>query len=158
MSFFLEISEYKNTIIGRILENQELCKALFYQSPDFLEQPDIEDTTELIYKCIFPHRFIPDINMETGTYIALALGDYRLVNNSFKTGIVSVNVFTHRDTFKTDYQCTRVDFIANKIDEMLNYKDGIGLGKLEFKALNEYVVNEKFQGYAITYKPVDFNR
>lgn len=157
MAFLSEISDYKNTIIKRLLTDQDLCRALHYQVPNFLEKPDI-DPVGLIYQNIFPHRFIPDIKMETGTYITFALGDFKLVNNNFKTGIVSINIFTHRDTFKTEYGCTRTDFIVNKVDELLNYKDGIGIGKLQFKSLNEYVINEKFQGYVITYQPVDFNR
>lgn len=158
MAFLSEISDYKNTIIERLLSDQELCKALYYQTPDFLEQPDIEDASELIYNNIYPHRFIPTIDQTMWTYVTMALGDFRLIKRSFKVGTIAINVFTHRTTFKTDYGCTRVDYIVNKIDEMMNEQRGTGVGKLEFDYLKEYVVNENFQGYCIAYRSVDFNR
>lgn len=157
MSFLAEITEYKNTVISRLLSDQELCKAIAYTDTDFLEQPDIEYTDKLVYKNIFPHRFIPETNAEVKTYITVSCTDYRPSGNSFKNGILGIYMFTHRDNFKTDYGYTRMDYVLSKVEELMNSQRGIGLGELSFNSLNEYVVNEKFQGYALTYRPLDFN-
>jgi len=157
MTFLSEITDYKNTIMNRVLEDQELCKAIFYTDQGFLEQENIEDTSDLIHKNIFPHRFIPNIIEDAKTYITLSMTNYRLVNSSYKSGLIAIYMFTHRDLFKTDYGYSRIDFILTKIEELMNNKRGLGIGKLEFAGLNEYVVNEKFQGYVLSYQPVDFN-
>ncbi|MCM3273903.1 hypothetical protein [Paenibacillus elgii] len=158
MARFNELSEYKFTIISRLLENEELSKAIYYNDTDFLGKPNVNDPTEkLVYNHIFPYRFIPDVNESKQTFITLSFRKFRLVNNHFKTGLIYVNVFTHRDLFKTDYGCTRIDFLTNKVDELLNQKRGIGIGQLEFVDMDEIVVNDKYQGNYICYKPVDFN-
>ncbi|MNJ05149.1 hypothetical protein D3C73_1662800 [compost metagenome] len=50
-----------------------------------------------------------------------------------------------------------MDYILSKVEELMNSQRGIGIGELNFNSLNEYIVNEKFQGYALTYRPRDFN-
>lgn len=156
MSFLSEITDYKNTFMSRVLEDQELCKAIFYTDQGFLEKDNIYDTSELIYKNIFPHRFIPETASEAQTYITLSCTDYRPTGRSFKNGQLGIYMFTHRDLFKTDYGYTRMDYIMTKVEELMDGKRGIGLGELVFGGLNEYVVNDKFQGYVLTYRPVDF--
>ncbi|QWU13400.1 hypothetical protein SAMN04487895_10366 [Paenibacillus sophorae] len=157
MSFLKEITDYKNTVINRILSDSDLCKAISYNSNDFLSQPHIEDTSMLIYNNIYPYRFIPDIKIEAKSFITLSCTDYRPSGNSFKNGLLGIYMFTHRDLFKTDYGYTRVDYVLSKVEELMNSKNGIGIGRLSFNSLNEFAVNEKFQGYALTYRPVDFN-
>jgi hypothetical protein len=157
LSFLKEITEYKNTVINRLLSDQELCKAIFYADKDFLEKDDIEYTDELVYNNIYPHRFIPDTATETNTYLTITCSDFRPTGNSFKNGLLAIYMFTHRDNFKTEYGYTRMDFVLSKVEELLNSQRGIGIGELQFYSLNEYVVNEKFQGYALIYKTMDFN-
>ncbi|MBU7316144.1 hypothetical protein KQX66_10760 [Paenibacillus sp. SM 69] len=158
MARFNELSEYKFTIINRLLDCDELCKAVSYNDTDFLMRSSVSDPAdELVYNHIFPYRFIPEVNESKKTFITLSLRKFQLINNSFKKGLIYLNIFTHRDLFKTDYGCTRIDFILNKVDEMFNQKRGIGIGQLEFVDMDEIVVNEKYQGNYICYKPVDFN-
>lgn len=153
-----ELSEYKFTIISRLLENEELCKAIYYNDTDFLDKACINDPTEkLVYNHIFPYRFIPDVNESKKTFVTMSFQKFHLVNNSFKKGLIYLYVVTHRDLFKTDYGVTRIDYILNKIDELFNQKRGIGMGKLEFYEMNEFLANEKYQGNYICYKPIDFN-
>ncbi|OMD71212.1 hypothetical protein [Paenibacillus odorifer] len=156
MSFLKEITDYKNTVINRLLSNQDLCKAIFYKDEDFLEKESIEYTDKLIYKNIYPHRFIPETAADAETYITISCTDYRPTGRSFKNGQLGIYMFTHRDLFKTDYGYTRMDYIMTKVEELMDGIRGIGLGELVFAGLNEYVVNEKFQGYVLTYRPVDF--
>ncbi|MNC08147.1 hypothetical protein D3C75_557220 [compost metagenome] len=157
MSFLQEITEYKKTTIERFLNDQDLCKALYYSNENFLDQPDIEDTSILIYENIFPHRFIPNITNEARTFITLSCTDYKPSGNSFKNGVLGVYMFTHLDLYETDYGYTRMDYVLSKVEELMNNKIGIGIGKLNFNSMNEYIVNEKFQGYALTYRSLDFN-
>lgn len=143
--------------MDRLLSDQELCKAIFYTDEGFLERDDIEYTDELVYRNIYPHRFIPDSSTEIETYITISCTDYRPSGNSFKNGLLGIYMFTHKDNFKTDYGYTRMDFVLSRVEELMNSQRGVGIGELQFYSLNEYVVNEKFQGYALIYKTMDFN-
>lgn len=158
MAYLGELSKYKEIAIGKLLSDMDLCKAVYYNEQNFLEQENIDDTGVLVYENIFPYRFIPDTQTEMKTFITLTFGRVEGMNNSFKIGKFHFNVFTHRDLFKTDYGSTRVDYIVSKIDKMFNYKNTLGIGKLKFGHLDEIAVNDKFIGVSICYVPVEFNR
>lgn len=148
---------YKNTVANKLIESMDLCKAVFYDDTNFNEKDDINDTTSLINNHIYPYRFIPDINSTKKTYITMSFRKFQLINNTFKSGLMYINILTHRDLSSTDYGFTRVDFILSKIDELFNQKRGFGLGKLEFYDMDEIYVNEKYSGAYIAYKIIDFN-
>jgi hypothetical protein len=156
---FKELGQYKQSIVLKLIQSQEICKAIHYQQENFLDLDDIDDPTALIYKNIFPHSFVPTVTDQAKTYLAVHFSRFRNINGSFKSGIIYVSVFSHRTLFKTDYGTTRIDFLLNKIDESLNEYRGIGIGKLEFYEMDEFTVHNAntYSGAYIAYKPVDFN-
>lgn len=157
MAKFKELGQYKQKILFKLLESQDICKAVYYQVENFLDLDDIYDPTELIYKNIYPHSFIPDIDDEVNTYLTIHFKKFRSINNSFKSGFIYISVFAHKSLFKTAYGTTRIDFLLNKIDERLNGMRGIGLGELEFFEMDEFTVNNQYSGAYLSYKPVDFD-
>lgn len=152
-----ELATMKVEIMSRIVADQEICKALHYNHPDFLEQPDIKNPYSLIYDNVFPYRVIPDLADEAKTYINLSFDKWKYVNNSFKSGDIVVYIISHVDIMKTDYGSCRVDYIANKVDSLLNQTRGLGLGKLQFSSMGESIINNKFLGLYLVYRPVEFN-
>ncbi|MNZ99586.1 hypothetical protein D3C78_1189180 [compost metagenome] len=160
MSRLKELTDYKNTIVQRLVGNQEICKAVFYQNSDFLEQPDV-DYTNLLYSNIYPYDFVPSTDEMLSimkTYIALSVTDYRKASGAqFKAGNVFVRVFTHKNLYRTDYDFLRVDYLVSKIDELLSGERGIGIGKLEFVGMKEYSINSDYMGTYLHYRPVDFS-
>lgn len=158
MARFEELGQYKNSIMLKLIERQELCKALLYTETNFLDKPDIENPSELVYKNIFPYRFIPSKDdSEMKTYITMSFRKYRSINSYFKTGYVHIHIFTHKDLHRTEYGTLRTDYLLSQVDKALNQQTGIGIGKLEFDEADEYFVNEKYMGMYVSYKPVDFN-
>lgn len=157
MAFLTEITQYKNTVMRRLTEDRQLCKALFYSQPDFLEQPDLADRSILAYNHIYPYPFLPDEQSDAKTLITMSFNKCELVNNAFKKGEICLNVMTHQSLFETAYEGTRVDFLLERIDALLNARAGIGIGKLAFQSLNEFTANPRFMGSSISYKPIDFN-
>ena len=157
MARFKELGQYKQLIMLKLLESQDICKAVYYQTENFLDLADIEDPTEIVYKNIFPHSFVPEVDDTAKTYLAIHFKRFRSINNYFKSGLIYVSVFTHKSLFKTNYGVTRIDFLLNKIDECLNGLRGIGLGELEFYEMDEFTVNNSYSGAYLSYKPVDFN-
>jgi hypothetical protein len=147
----------KLTIIERILSSQDLCKALYYPQRNFLDQPDLDDPSDLIYKNIFPYRKIPTQNDKMDSFIALSFGNYKPVRNVYKSGLIYIYAFTDLNLIETDYEILRTDFMISKIDEIMNNTKGIGMGRIEFWDMDEIILNDKYLGNYIAYKLYEFN-
>lgn len=157
MSRLSDLSKDKITVMERLLDSNELCKAVYYNERDFLNQPVLSNPYELIYEHIFPYRKVPKIDEKMKTYITMSFKNYSLANNRFKSGYIYINIFTHHDLVRTDYGVLRYDFIASEIDKLMNEKRGIGIGKIEFYDMDELFVNEKYLGVYLAYKLYEFN-
>jgi hypothetical protein len=162
MSRLRELSEYKNTIIQRLVGNMNILKAVYYQNENFLEQPDVS-TDKVLYSNIFPYNFIPSTDEELRTmktYITLSISDYKKAGGpQFKAGNIFINVFTHKNLFRTNYGVLRVDYIISEVDEIMNSKRGLGLGQLEFVGMKDsyFTSDYNYLGSTLHYRPVDFN-
>lgn len=160
MSRLQEVTDYKNTIIQRLISSQDICKAVYYREPAFLSCPEVS-IEDVLYKNIFPFNYIPTTQEEISEkkiYITISLTDFRKsANEKFKAGLIIIRTFMHKDKFVTDEGALRSDFIIQKIDEILNESRGIGIGKLDFVDMQEFMVNQDYPGAFIRYRPVDFN-
>lgn len=161
MSRLKELTSYKNTILQRLVSDQEVCKAVFYQHSNFLEQPDIDDYDDILYSNIYPYDFLPTTAEELATkktYITMSVTDYRPASGSrFRAGNIFIKVFTHKDLYQTDYGYLRVDYLISAIDELFSSERGIGIGKLGFMGMKEFQINGDYLGTYLHYRPVDFN-
>ncbi|ATF13690.1 hypothetical protein A616_17380 [Brevibacillus brevis X23] len=157
MSRLEKLSADKLTVMKRILSSQDICKALKYSDTGFLDQPDIEDTSSLIYEQVFPYKKIPDFNKDKTSFITLSFNKYRPIRNSFKSGVIYIHVLVHQDLMKTDYGVLRTDYLITQIDKLMNSTQGIGIGKVEFFEMDELNINEKYMGIYIAYRLVEFN-
>lgn len=159
MGGFKLLAEDRNFILKKLISDQELCKALYYNETNFLDQPDIERTSQLIYRNIFPFNFIPpQEENEKRTYLTFRFRKFRPVNGFYKSGDIWINVFTNRDLYRTDYGVLRIDFIIDKVDELLNGIEGISIGKLQLAEMDEIYVNQNYSGSYLIYKTYDFNK
>jgi hypothetical protein len=158
-----KITEYKNKVINRIFENKELCKLLYYNEPDALFKPDVENPKKtLMYKSVFPYRFVPDIVDNQQTYLTLGVG--RLNNsesgfkvyNDYRTLMIYIYFFTHVDLMRTSVG-VRQDFMLGEIDKLFNRKkESIGMGDTPIGYVSElWSHNNKFGGYATSYNITD---
>ncbi|ALS22308.1 hypothetical protein [Paenibacillus naphthalenovorans] len=159
MSRLKELTKYKNTIIERLVGNQNICKAVFYQDRSFLEKPDVAPE-QLLYENIYPYNYIPENadNLSVAkTYITISITDYRKAGSiKFKAGNIFINVITHKDLFRTDYGFLRTDYLISEIDDLFEGKRGVGIGTLEFMGAKEITINEQYMGAYLHYRPVDF--
>lgn len=157
MSRFESLSQDKITIMMKLLESQELCKVLIYNDTNFLDQPDIANPPILIYDRIYPHRFVPDTSLTMKSYITLSFGNYKAVNNAYKSGLMYISCFTHQSLFKTDYGVLRPDYMLHLIDKQVNGLRDVGIGGVQFHKMDELYVNEMYSGNVVVYKLYDFN-
>ena len=157
MSRFKELGEYKNKIMMCLLSNQNIVKALTYNTPDFSTKPDVDDPSSLIYNNIFPYKNIPLTQNEQKTFITMCFSDYRKTGRSFKIGYIDFYIFTHFNLMPTDLGILRTDYILSEIDDLFNEYTDLGIGRLMFDKMNEFQINEYFSGYIISYKDTSYN-
>lgn len=148
-----EISKHKTTIIKKLLADDELVKAVFHNTSDFLEK-QTPDVGQLIYRNIFPYRYVPTITEEARTYVTMSI-TYRKSGSYFKVGNITLFVFTDQNLMQTDYGVLRVDYIISRIDTIMNKSNSFGIGKLELDMVDELLVEGKMPGMIIRYKTVD---
>jgi hypothetical protein len=156
MKNFINLSEQKLTVMSRLIDSKDLVKAVYYNAEDFLEKPDLSDPSILMYNHIYPHRFIPDIATVAKTYITMTFSGYKPVDTYYKSGLIYLTVITHVDLVKTAYGSLRYDFIVQKIDEVMNNTEGLGMGNTKFHAMDEVYLNTKYIGMYVAYKLYDF--
>lgn len=161
MSRLKELTEYKNTIITRILESQNILKAVHYRNSDFLDKENIEDYDKVLFSNIYPFNYIPTTEeelKEKKIYITISVTDYRKAGSvHFNAGNIFIYTFMHKDLFRTDYGFLRTDYIISEIHDLMDQKRDIGMGKLEFVGMKEVGINNDYQGAVLQYRPVDRN-
>jgi hypothetical protein len=155
MSRFSELSEYKSKFLREIILNDNIAKALVNNQSNFLDY-EVEDPFSLIYSQVFPYQKIPTVTTDQKTYITMTFGGYRLINTTFKSGFITFYVFTHNELQRTDYGVLRTDYILNQIDTIFN-EYNVGVGTLNFYAMDDIPINDTYIGAVIKYKVVDFN-
>ncbi|MFI2856799.1 hypothetical protein ACH6EH_06635 [Paenibacillus sp. JSM ZJ436] len=159
MARLVNLSSDKATIMTRLTDSPELCKALYYTESNFLDMPDIEDPSILFYENIFPFARVPELAQEGKSYITMSFRDFRptRTNHRFKSGLIQINAFTHNRLVRTDHGVLRFDLMMHEIDKLMNEKRGLGIGKTEFYKMDEYYVNEHYMGQYIAYKIYESN-
>lgn len=156
MGQFEKLSEYKNNILYKLITNENLVKALVCNDEDFLNY-DLSgfNPTTLIYNQIFPYQYTNNTEDTLKTFITMSFGNYKYINNSFKSGIFSIFIFSHKNLMKTD-NGLRTDYILNEVDDMFNKKKDVGNFSLELYGGGDFKVNNDYFGSFITYKFTDF--
>ncbi|MFB9274925.1 hypothetical protein [Cohnella cellulosilytica] len=160
MSRLAELAAYKTIVAERLIDNSNICKALFYSDGDYLDQPDVTNPEQLLHDCIYLYPYKPDESgIENGarTWITVSLNDFNGVGSSvMRAGFLVIEVLAHKELLRTDYELLRTDDIAAEIDGMLSGGRSIGIGRLQFAGMNEISLNANHYGVVLKYRPVDF--
>ena len=157
MSRFAELGQNKLNILMKLIGNEDIVKCLVNNQSNFLDisLPIGFDVASLIYDSIYPYRFVPQIQTEPKTFITMRFG-YKPNGMTYKNGSIYFYIITHNSLIRTDYGMLRYDFLANKIDELMNSSRDIGLGKLPFYDMDDFIVNENYIGIYLAYKSTEF--
>lgn len=144
-------------VLNHLLSSQELCKSVWYEQKNYLDEPDIKDPSELVNNNIFPFNHVPTLADTASSYVTFSFRDYRPAGSQFKSGLLHFQVLVHKDLIFTEYEVLRYDHMLAYIDELFNENRNLGIGKLQFYRMDEMFVNEKYVGFYIQYKLWDFN-
>lgn len=156
MGRFLKLNKDISALARKLLTNQDLCKLLYYDVENPLEQEDIDAykvyNTRLV---MFMPKIFDDKN-DRGCYLMIrpieiksSTGGYYAISN------LVFDIMCHYKNRKITGG-DRVLYIADIIDKMMQ-DTRIGIGKSNLVIADEIVNrNAVFGGYGLVYKDVDF--
>lgn len=128
------IMEYKQTAISAIVNNRNIVEAI---DKNYLGNGD-----GLIYRNIFPYVYVPDTEEEAKCYILVTVDMPKVWNDNsylFQQVLVCFYILCHQKLMKTDYGGTRIDYIADNLEEIFNQSTDFGFGEMELIANTEQV-------------------
>ena len=161
MGFYQELNSILTLTCSSLLENQNLCKLVYYYPTQTnyqfnpLSQPDIEDTSILLMKNIFPLPKIPDADTEQNCFINVTItrGTPIASNPRFRSVILSFDVICHLDCWIIKGGVRPLSII-HEIDSIFNFQE------TKMDILNKPIATDliprgysnKFYGYQLTYE------
>lgn len=163
MAKFAELNQYINDILLKLIQNQDLCKYIHYESneiepSDPIIKPDLDLTQRksLMYTRIFPFPKIPT-EVDAGTYVTVLFDNIEKGGSIFfKDSVITFNIICHINQHRLLGKL-RTYAIMNEIDEMFNNKSVVGIGKTQFLRSRFIVANNTFSGYSLQYRVTDFS-
>ena len=110
ISKFLELNTNINKILMKLIESQNLCKYLYYNTANPLSEADLVDPSQLLYLKIYPYPTSTKIFVDTNgnpiasTAINVIFDDYKLgtTNNKFKNGKLGFIILCHTSLWRLD--------------------------------------------------------
>jgi len=129
-------------LLRDLLNNDNLVKALMYDSPNFLSKsiPIDFDRTSLLYNKIWPIRYVPNIQDKSKSIV---MTHWSLAPSRTKAYFISEITFfiiVHFDLIRTE-EGLRTDFIYYEIDKARRNVELLGTSSLR--------LTEKYRDFAV---------
>ncbi|WJJ55271.1 hypothetical protein QB910_000027 [Dabrowskivirus KKP3916] len=141
-------------ILTTLLQNQNICKYLLYNTQNPLAENDIQDTTSLMLKYVFPTPFDPEIvNDDTSTLRVFFLrGDF---TKEYPIGVqtkVFFDIVVNKQNWLINDGTPKIRpyEIMSEIVNMLDNQSVGTLGKLHFQNFAHMAINLNFDGIRLT--------
>ncbi len=155
-SSFLSIEKDMGIISEQIIQNPRLKKLLYYTSRDALEKPDLtmDQSLEVFRNNI---KVVPKLYVDGKVlnYLLIRFKNFLPTSNpEYRANIIEFDCVCHFDQWQMDDFKLRPYRMAAEIDEMFSDKHLTGIGKLEFGAAGEVVVNDEFSGCCLIFRAV----
>ena len=166
MGRFKKLNDDIKQLGDMVLQDQDLCKLIYYPDDNPLEQPDINGRKILGERLLLLTPKLP-LAKEEGTYVSILPTNIMLVPNRgdlFIRCLLCFEIYCHIKSRPIMYKDKngnirdgdRVVFIMDKIEEIMdNIEFSIGEPKLNGARVISNT-NATFSGYEITYKDFDF--
>lgn len=146
------------TIINRIINDDLLFKAIYFDGEDFLKSTNaIPKNRNIIEKDrVFPYAHIPDFQKETKTYITMEI-DIDRATKAISHNKIHFYILTHHTNENTAYGFKRTRFIMDRLKELFHLQNGIGIGKTMIADENKINVgSSNYFGFDAIYSMRDF--
>lgn len=150
-----QISQIKSKIITAIENDPDIIKAI--------DNPDIVDPQDLEYKNIFPSWRIPDVEVDSRTCICVSVSSaFSKKSEVVKKFIVEIMIFTTQTLQRVPNDsvargCTRVDYISERIEDILSRNTELGIGETHLVSSDEKAVDARHPARILTFEVFGFN-
>lgn len=151
------IRAWKNKIVSELSQDDEIIKALGL-NPD--ESPD-----DLVWKRIFPHYYVESVESIVKTYLLIEIDiperRTRYGSNSSDIWVHPTIIFyvlTHQEDMHMNMageSGTRMDYLAELIEEKYQGRQDFGVGTLELKSDIAGSVNTTYRFRQLVFEAVD---
>ena len=151
----------KNIIIlaNMLLNNQNICKLLYYTTNSPLTEPNLTETDFLMNKNIRVIPKIPDEQSEKGSFIVILFNSFELNPENEKTVVteISFDIICPIDEWVINSESLRPFLIMGEINNIFNGLQVKGIGKLQFVSADRISVSPEYAGYRMVYTNDEFN-
>ena len=146
-----DVSDYKKTIMDALMDDTNILTCLLG------ENYNQEAVSDIVYSQIFPYLYADETQTSTKTYIGIEV-DPNASSGTIKDSKLIIWEYCHKDIMgysKNGYIGTRVDFLADKIDNVIR-EQNLGIGKPEFISAKYFFPISKYYGRVLLYNIPDF--
>ena len=159
MAYFKDLSNKIVYILNLIKSDQDLCKLLYYSEENPLEQPDITDTQELMFRNLFPLPKNPESIKEQRALLNVYFLDSQnyKINKGFRYIYLAFDIMCHLEVwmiFDGVDSAIRPYYISNKIDEIFNNTviEQVSDAAIFFEEWKPVRFSDYYYGYRLIYK------
>lgn len=153
-SKFFSVQKDLALIINKLLQNDELCKMLYYTQSDCLKADylTMQQKLNMVNNQI---KIIPklDIEEKCPIYIVVQMTGFtpNLNNPQFRDSVITISILVHPDHWNMGDFELRPYKIAGELDASLDNQKLTGIGELHFAAANNLVLNDSLMGLVVSY-------
>ena len=153
------IRQFKNKIMAELSQDDEIISALGL-NPD-------ESEDDLVWVRLYPHYYIPQTESEVKTYILVEID---IPERRTRYGSSDSNIWVHPTlvfyvlTHQEDMHMhmvgesgTRMDYLAELIEEKYEGRQGFGVGVLQLKSDTAGSVNTTYRFRQLVFEAVDLD-
>lgn len=160
----MNITSWKMDILDTLSKDKELSKLLYYNGTDVLSKKDLteEQSYGLVNKKIVGYRYIPEVVEEAGSYVSIGISNFvpqegfRQFSDDYVMGYITFYIMVDLSLMYTE-DGYRNDLIAARIYDLFQESKDYGMGELRLDTCLElWTQNNKFGGYTVSFKIVDF--
>lgn len=123
MGLLKPIREYKDKVMEAILSDQRVIDLI--NDPENLTTPALG----LRYRRVFPYAFIPPTTDDAATFVCFEANISNVKSDTICDVELTIFVSSHTRIMQAEGG-TRIDVLADAIDDLLNHSRDFGIGKL----------------------------
>jgi hypothetical protein len=155
MGFFSELGTGTLKAIELLISDEQLCKLLYYNTPDCLTKSPVTNPTDLIRTKIYPVPKVPLISTEAGSFINVFYDDItpNSRNSGFRTEVLKFTVIVHLDLYLIK-DGIRPYEIMSRIDHIFNdmyYPEIAGHNLQPTGRVRMVQFDDNYFGYILSY-------
>jgi len=158
---FKAVGDNLFTIAQRILDDDDICRLLYYTDKDPLSHEPMSNNEkmELLHKNVLLVPKVPENDDIKGSYILILYDGFNisLSNPQFKDADLLFIIVCPPENWIINEGSLRPFMLMSKVDELFNNKKIANIGTLVFTKADRFVLNSQLTGYGLTYTTYEFN-